>query len=122
MKTAEMASERCRFRRSEASTSVYFICYQNIPNNYFSWKEFTPRLKGWMDCVEDMELDKEYYEVSNMNLFKDIIEQNIIDVVLVEVSGGGPIGIKVIFENDYILSRFRGLCVTDLIKGAINRK
>lgn len=78
---------------------------QTIPDSYFEWKEFEPRMVRWMNCEEGMELDTEYYEVSDMDIFKNINENSIIDVELVEISGDDtPIGIKVIFENDYILS------------------
>ena len=84
--------------------TIPFIEFQNIPDSYFSWREFEPRMGSWMNCVEGMEMDTEYYEISDVDIFKNIVEQNIIDVELVKASGDGTIGIKVIFENDYILS------------------
>ncbi|HLV39852.1 hypothetical protein [Xanthomarina sp.] len=78
--------------------------YLPIPNKNFKWIEFDRRMKGWMDCEEGMEMDIEYYEVSDVNLFKNIVNQKVLDVELIGITNDSPLGVKLIFDNDFILS------------------
>lgn len=57
-----------------------------------------------MDCDKGMEMDIEYYEVSDVNLFKNIVNQIVLDVELIEITNDSPLGVKLIFNNDFILS------------------
>ncbi len=69
--------------------------YQKIPDRYFDWNDFEPRMVRWRNCDESMELNIEYYEVSRVDVFKNINGCNITDVELVEISGDkNPIGVK----------------------------
>lgn len=77
---------------------------RSIPNNYFEWDEFNPRMKDWMNCVKGMDMDLEFYEISNVNIFKSLVNQKIERVEFVEVVENDPIGVKVSFEDDYVLS------------------
>ncbi len=75
-----------------------------VPAQYFEWTAFESRMKRWMDCEEGMEMDTEYYEVSDVALFKGIVNQKVKAVELVYASTDAPIGIKLLFPNDFVLS------------------
>ena len=77
---------------------------RSIPNKCFDWSEFKHRMKNWMNCEEGMEMDTEFYEVSDESLFRNIVNQEVERVELLEIVKNDPIGIKVSFENDYVLS------------------
>ena len=58
-----------------------------------------------MNCCEGMEMDTEYYEFTGESQFSNIIQNEVIGIELVGVSNKDtPIGVKLIFKNDYILS------------------
>ena len=58
-----------------------------------------------MNCCDGMEMDTEYYEVTNEIQFSNIVQNKVLDIELVGISNeDSPIGVKLIFENDYILS------------------
>jgi hypothetical protein len=75
-----------------------------IPKNFFEWENFNQRMKKWMDSAEGMEMVTEYYEVSRVELFKNIVNQSVVDVELIKMANESPIGIKLIFRNDFVLS------------------
>ena len=77
---------------------------RSIPNKCFDWSEFKHRMKDWMNCVEGMEMDTEFYEVYDENLFSNIVNQEVMKVELLEITENNPIGVKVFFEDDYVLS------------------
>lgn len=78
---------------------------QHVPKKVFAWDKFKPRLSKWMDCSNELEMDTEYYEATHEPLFKSIVKSRVLDIELVTASkADGPIGIKVVFANDYILS------------------
>ncbi|MEM9392206.1 MAG: hypothetical protein AAGA02_17135 [Bacteroidota bacterium] len=81
------------------------INYQSLPKSFFNWADFEIRMDKWMNCTEGMEMDTEYYEVTGEGQFSNIAQNKVVDIELVGVSNeDAPIGIKLIFENDYILS------------------
>lgn len=78
--------------------------YLTIPNQNYGWLDFGNRMKRWMDCEEEMEIDVEYYDVSDAMIFKNIVNQKVLDVELIGNTIDSPFGVKLIFDNDYILS------------------
>jgi len=76
----------------------------SIPKKHFKWSEFDRRIKKWMDCEEGMEMDIEYYDVSDVDIFQNIVNQKVLDVELVRIANDSPLGIKLIFDNDFMLS------------------
>ncbi len=78
--------------------------YQATPEKYFSWEDFDSRMKGWIQQDEELEIDTEYYEVSDVNIFQDIVSHKILDVELISIENQAPLGIKLIFAHDFILS------------------
>ena len=78
--------------------------HQPIPEKYFKWSEFDRRMQDWISCEEGMEIDTEYYDVSDVDVFQNIINQKVLDVELVKIVNNSPLGVKLIFDNDFILS------------------
>jgi len=83
-----------------------------VPNKNFGWNEFEQRMENWMNCV-DGDIDTEYYDVTDANVFKNIVNQDVVKVELIQVgendvigviAENDVIGVKVIFKDDYILS------------------
>lgn len=77
---------------------------RSIPNSCFDWSEFKCRMQDWMNCVEGMEIDTEFYEIYDEDIFKNIVNQEVTRVELLEITEDDLIGIKVFFEYDYVLS------------------
>ena len=75
-----------------------------MPNVTNNWIEFHQRMQRWMDCEDDMVMDIEYYEVSDSSLFKNIVNQKIVDVELIKINNDSLVGVKLIFKNDFVLS------------------
>lgn len=81
------------------------IYFENIPTKIYTWSSFTSRMKAWMNskCIDNLEA--EYYEVTDINMFSNIIASKIVSIEFVGLKNNPkPFGIKVIFQNDYILS------------------
>lgn len=82
------------------------VFYQSLPQNAYSWEDFYTRLKMWMtadndDCI----IDTEYYDVTQCVLFEKIVSAEIVGIELISIEGNPePFGVKILFENDYILS------------------
>lgn len=82
------------------------ISFENIPKNNYSWEDFYDRMNMWMK-VDDSKLviDKEYYDVSKSKLLKNIIGNEIERIEFINVEGNTePFGVKIIFNDDYIIS------------------
>lgn len=75
-----------------------------VPTQYFGWESFGVRMDDWMLGKEGMEFDIEYYEVTEANIFQNIVNKKVLDVELVGITNQSPLGLKFIFENDFILS------------------
>lgn len=81
------------------------IYYQSLPVICFGWNTFYSRMKEWMDGREDWIVDYEFYDVTEAVEFKDIVNNPIIDIQLSFLNRDDiPFGVKVIFENDVLLS------------------
>lgn len=77
---------------------------QTLPEKTFLWSEFEERMSLWMRGKTNATIENEYYDVSESESFRNIVMNKIKDVELVAIVNGSPIGVKVIFEYDYILS------------------
>lgn len=75
-----------------------------VPQKYFSWNDFKPRIRDWIRCVEGMELEMEFYEVSSTELFEKVVGHRINHVELIEVENNQPIGVKLVFNEDFVSS------------------
>lgn len=81
------------------------IRFQAIPDTILSWDSFETRMKSWMDSTEEWVIDTEYYEVTNVEMFKNIVLQTILDVEFIGIQNDEtPFGVKIVFSHDYILS------------------
>jgi hypothetical protein len=74
-----------------------------LPLKYYLWEEFDTRMNRWMYESDGMEIEKEYYDASLEPMFGSIIGNVVKDVELITIADPNPIGIKLIFENDYLL-------------------
>jgi hypothetical protein len=80
--------------------------FEKLPEKIYAWEDFHPRMTTWMNSEdEDLIIGKEYYNVTNSELFKNI-RGNIIEGLefLSLVGFTEPFGLKIIFKNDFILS------------------
>ncbi len=83
-----------------------YVTYQLIPDVKYSWQDYYPRMKMWMDANDDsLLIDTEYYDVTASDLFEEIVENTIEEVEFLNIEGNAePFGVKLIFKNDYIVS------------------
>jgi len=93
---------------SVAKDELWFphILYQSLPQNEYDGADYDQRIKMWMKAEDDNSIiDKEYYDVTKCEMFEDIISSEIIDIELLFIEHNVlPFGIKLIFNNDYIIS------------------
>jgi hypothetical protein len=82
------------------------VFYQSLPQNLYTWKDYYDRIKMCMNMEdENCIVGKEYYDVSNCELFEKIVNSQIIEIELISViDNPEPFGVKIIFFNDYIIS------------------
>ncbi|KAB2916135.1 MAG: hypothetical protein F9K23_08475 [Bacteroidetes bacterium] len=82
------------------------IFHQSLPENKYSWKDFYPKIKMWMNSEDDScIIVNEYFDVTDCELFKEIVESEIIGIELIGIEGNdAPFGVKIHFKNDYIIS------------------
>jgi hypothetical protein len=79
------------------------IVHQDIPKELFSFEEFNNRVKKWQNLEIDEIIKEENYDFTNSQYFRSIINQCITDVEWISVNET-PFGVKLKFENDYIIS------------------
>jgi hypothetical protein len=81
------------------------IRYENIPQFTYSWDDFGTRMNAWMKMEQDGDIEYEYYELSTVELFKDIVSETVRAVELLRIADSSePFGVKLIFDKDYTLS------------------
>lgn len=83
-----------------------YISTESIPKNKYSWEDFYPRIKVWMNSKdENLSIGKEYYEVTKSELFSNIIGEEIKKIELLKLEDNPePFGVKLHFKHDYIVS------------------
>lgn len=78
---------------------------ESIPLFSFNEFDFDERVKLWMKQELNDEITLEYFDFTNSENFKEIVGKKIEEVELIMVEGNpDPFGIKIIFENDFIIS------------------
>ncbi|WP_442265004.1 hypothetical protein ACSIGC_11710 [Tenacibaculum sp. ZS6-P6] len=78
---------------------------QKIPLKIYPWSSFRLRMDAWMNLECEDVLETEYYEVTNVSEFYNIVDSRIESLELIGLKNNSePFGIKVKFKNDYILS------------------
>lgn len=88
--------------KNDLTTPIIEI--RSIPTTHYSWEDFNKRISNWMNCEEEMDFGTEYYNVTKAEIFGEIIAKDIKSIQLLELAKNEPIGIKILFENDYVLS------------------
>jgi hypothetical protein len=83
-----------------------YISYESLPLNKFTWDDFYDRMKLWMKAEDDnLIIGKEYYDVTNCDLFKKIVGSEIEELELLCLEDNTePFGLKILFKDDYIIS------------------
>lgn len=81
------------------------VNYEAIPEKIYSWSVFDERMNSWMKQNEDRNLEMEYYDVSSSEYFTNIVSSRVKSIEIVKLKNiPDPFGVKIIFENDFILS------------------
>lgn len=82
------------------------IFHESLPENKYFWEDFHPKIKIWMNSEDDgCLISNEYFDVTDCELFKEIVESEIIGIELIGIEGNDePFGVKILFKNDYIIS------------------
>lgn len=82
------------------------IFHQSLPENEYTWEDFYPKIKMWMNSEDgSCNIANEYFDVTNCELFKKIVNSEIIGIELIGIEGNPePFGVKIFFNNDYIIS------------------
>lgn len=81
------------------------INVEKIPDIFFSNLDFLERTRLWMTKELNNDITLEYYDFTISEYFKDIVGKKINDIELVSIEGNpDPFGIKLLFQNDFILS------------------
>lgn len=81
------------------------INVESIPLLPFNEFDFEERVGLWMKQELNDEIALEYYDVTNSDDFKEIVGKKIEDVEFIMIEGNpDPFGIKILFENDFIIS------------------
>jgi len=82
------------------------ISFESLPENKYSWEDFHPRIKMWMNAEDqNLMIGKEYYEVTNSELLNNIIGNEIEGIEFLKIEGNPePFGVKILFNDDYIIS------------------
>jgi hypothetical protein len=106
---ASNLNQLCVISNNEDMWTPY-IRYEPLPSRLFNWEIFDIRLKNWMN-LELKELDNsyyfdnEYYEVTNSDIFQNIVSHSIQSIEFIGAKGESiPFGTKLIFEKDYVLT------------------
>jgi hypothetical protein len=75
-----------------------------LPSRLFPWGAFDTRVRDWMNLVELDVIDTEYYEVTEVDIFKNIVSHAIQSIELVSIQNEElPFGVKIVFEDDFVL-------------------
>jgi hypothetical protein len=82
------------------------ISFESLPENKYSWEDFYPRIKMWMNAEdENLIIGKEYYDVTKCVLFKKIVDSEIEGIELLRLEDNlEPFGLRILFKDDYIIS------------------
>jgi hypothetical protein len=81
------------------------LSIEQIPPFYFSYKEYDDRMKKWRACEIESDIILEYYDFTESPFFRTIVNHKILNIEMLSIeSEKKTFGIKLLFENDFILS------------------
>ncbi|MEL6720442.1 MAG: hypothetical protein AAFP82_17180 [Bacteroidota bacterium] len=82
------------------------IKFEDFPKSYYKWKDFQTRMYNWFENKNDTDdIVKEYYDLSEGKLFTNIVSNRIEAIDLLKCKEfDTPIGVRILFKKDYILS------------------
>lgn len=77
---------------------------EDIPKVVFSGNTLNFKIENWMKSIYIDNLDMEYFEVTSDLKFHKIVSNKVKSIELIKVSNiDEPFGLKMLFEDDYIL-------------------
>ncbi|RAJ05058.1 hypothetical protein LX64_02212 [Chitinophaga skermanii] len=75
-----------------------------LPTRIYDYSEFETRMQQWRHSEMGAYYGFEYYEITNDPAFQHIVGQTIQQVDYVKLPNREPFGVKIQFEQDYVLS------------------
>ncbi|MCC7244516.1 MAG: hypothetical protein IT269_02460, partial [Saprospiraceae bacterium] len=77
-----------------------------LPEVELAWEDYYPLIKKWMNMIDtDVAFEHIYFNVTNCALFENIVNSKINSIELINIMGTpDPFGVKLNFEDDYIIS------------------
>lgn len=83
-----------------------YVFFESLPQKEYAWGDFYIRMKMWMKMKDnDSILNTEYYDITESVLFAKIVHSKIIGLQLIHIENNSePFGVKILFENEYIVS------------------
>jgi hypothetical protein len=82
------------------------MSFESLPADKYSWEDFHHRIKKWMNAEDEcLIIGKEYYDVSDCDLFNKIVGSEIEKLEWLYLEDNtAPFGLKILFKDDYIIS------------------
>lgn len=79
------------------------VTIEDEPKSPYSHLEFPIRLRKWQNCELDAVIDHEFYDFTRSKKFCEIVGHNILDVEFIGVLNEKPFGVKLKFDNDFLM-------------------
>ena len=81
------------------------ITIEKLPVIYFEGNQFDNRITQWMKTELNDDFVLEYYKVTELECFKNIVKNQIEEIYYLSIDNpNDPFGLKFVFTEDYILS------------------
>ncbi len=81
------------------------ISIEKLPKIYFEGNQFDSRIHKWMKTELNEDFALEYYEVTKLDYFKNIVKNQIKEIYYISIDNSNdPFGLKFVFDEDNILS------------------
>ncbi|QDT25178.1 hypothetical protein Enr10x_04730 [Gimesia panareensis] len=75
-------------------------CFDEI----IEWRQFQPRIDGWMKGQIDGPLQHEVFDATHESIFGNIVSREILDIECITLKSElNPFAIKICFRDDYLL-------------------
>ncbi len=81
------------------------LSIEEIPTIYFDYSEYDYRMNKWRACEMNSDFVLEYYDFTKSPFFQTIVNHKIRNIQLLSIADNpNPFGIKLLFQDDFILS------------------
>ena len=98
------SNEVVGFTTDQSDLTTLCVFKAELPRVYFNWPFYKTRMQKWMQCDLEEDIDTEFYAAHESHLFGNIIDAPIKRIDYITVGEEGPIGLRLQYENDYLLS------------------